>query len=316
MTKQNKTRRNALTACAVLAVGALTLTACGGSATGDISGGTKNTGSAAAKTKTGQAGVEARSHAATSVAGVEYVAMGSSFAAGPGIPPGSTSGGTACGRSDANYAGIVARDTGANLTEVSCSGATTANILTSAQGAHPPQIDAVTSSTRLVTITIGGNDVNYLGSLSTYSCQTSGGTNCGTVDQSAINQTFDVLTDRLESVVNAVYDKAPEADVYLVNYLTVLPDAGTCANVPLTADQLAFGQSIATRLADATATAADDTGATLVDVAAASQGHDACSSDPWVETYRPASGRTPYHPNERGMEAAASMVKSALEASE
>ncbi|MFD7505880.1 GDSL-type esterase/lipase family protein [Streptomyces sp. NPDC059850] len=250
-------------------------------------------------------------------AGLEYVAMGSSFAAGPGIPPGQPGGGaTACGRSVNNYPSIVARDTGAHLTDVTCSGATTANILNRGQSGQPPQIDAVTSTTRLVTITIGGNDVNYLGSLGAYSCQTGGGTNCGTVDQSAIDQTFGLLTDRLKNVVNAVHGIAPDADIYLVNYFTLLPDAGTCAGAPLTTDQAAFERGVASRLANATASAAEGTGATLIDLAAASRSHDACSPDPWVEAYRPAAGRVAYHPNENGMRAAARLVKSALKAPE
>lgn len=251
--------------------------------------------------------------AAVAAAGLEHVAMGSSFAAGPGIPPTQPgSGAAACARSANNYPSIVARDTGANLTDVSCSGATTANLLTASQNGQPPQVQAVNASTRVVTVTIGGNDVNYLGSINTYSCQTSGGANCGSVDQDAINETFPSLAGRIENVVNAIHSAAPQAHVYLVNYFTILPDSGVCTDVPLTGDQAAFERSIASRLADATATAAAATGADLVDLAAASHGHDACAADPWVETYRPAAGRSTYHPNEAGMRAAASLVESAL----
>ncbi|MBM9502951.1 ricin-type beta-trefoil lectin domain protein [Streptomyces sp. KK5PA1] len=260
-----------------------------------------------------QAQLEPRA-AAVAASGLDYVAMGSSFAAGPGIPPAQTgSGAEACARSAGNYASIVARETGANLTDASCSGATTANVLTVSQSGQPPQVQAVTAATRVVTVTIGGNDVDYLGSINTYSCQTGGGTNCGSVDQNAINQTFPALAGRIEDVVNAVHGTAPQAHVYLVNYFTILPDSGACTNVPLTADQAAFERSIASRLADATAGAATATGATLVDLAAASHGHDACAANPWVETYRPAAGRSAYHPNEAGMRAAASLVESALE---
>ncbi|MFG2553999.1 SGNH/GDSL hydrolase family protein [Streptomyces sp. NPDC048581] len=206
----------------------------------------------------------------------------------------------------------MARDTGANLTDVTCSGATTANVLTTNQGSQPPQINAVNSGTDLVTITIGGNDVNYLGSMVTYSCQNSGGTNCGTVDQAAINTALGAVGQRIENVVNAVHARAPQARVLLVSYSTLLPDTGGCAGVPLTADQRVFERTVAQRLAQATITAANDTGATLVRLATASHGHDACAADPWVEKYKPASGRTTYHPNEAGMKAAASLVKSAL----
>ncbi|WP_202233025.1 ricin-type beta-trefoil lectin domain protein [Actinacidiphila reveromycinica] len=250
---------------------------------------------------------------AATAAGLDYVAMGSSFAAGPGIPPSQTgTGAAACARSQNNYASEVARDIGANLTDASCSGATTANVLTTDQAGQPPQIDAVTSSTKLVTVTIGGNDVDYLGSIDSYSCQTGGGSNCGSVDRTSIDQTFGVLAGRLENVVTAVHATAPQAKVLFVNYFTILPDSGVCTGVPLTADQAAYERSIASRLVDATATAAAATGATLVDLAAASHGHDACAATPWVETYTPAAGRSQYHPNEAGMSGAAALVESAL----
>ncbi|MFJ8537239.1 SGNH/GDSL hydrolase family protein [Streptomyces sp. NPDC093591] len=301
------TRRNALMACAALVVGALTLTACGGSPAADAAGRTSNAQLALAADSADS------TSASTTAAGLDYVAMGSSFAAGPSIPPvQSSNGAEACARSDNNYASLVARDIGANLTDVTCSGATTANILTTNQGSHPPQINAVTSGTDLVTVTIGGNDVNYLGSMVTYSCQNSGGTNCGTVDRAAIDTALGAMSGRIANVVNAVHARAPQARVLLVSYSTLLPDTGGCTGVPLTADQRTFERTVAQRLAQATITAANDTGATLVRLATASHGHDACAADPWVEKYKPASGRTSYHPNEAGMRAAASLVKSAL----
>ncbi|MBD0738679.1 glycosyl hydrolase [Streptomyces sp. CBMA29] len=248
-----------------------------------------------------------------SASGLDYVAMGSSFASGPGIPPLQTSpGASACGRSANNYASLVSRDLGANLSDATCGGATTANVLTTSQNGQPPQISAVTADTRIVTVTIGGNDVNYLGSIGTYSCQTSGGSNCGSVDRNAIDQTFGELAGRIENVVNAVHGAAPQARVYLVDYFTILPDSGVCSGVPLTDDQASYERGIASRLAAVTVTAANATGATLVDLAGASHGHDACAATPWVEKYTVAAGRTSYHPNEAGMRAAASLVESAL----
>jgi lysophospholipase L1-like esterase len=245
--------------------------------------------------------------------GSNYVAIGSSFAAGPGIPPVQPGGGAAaCSRSGNNYPSVVAREIGANLTDASCSGATTANVLTDGQSGQPPQISAVTSATQVVTATIGGNDVDYLGSLGAYTCQNDGGGGCGSVDRGAIDQTFPLLAGRIENVVNAVHNVAPGARVYLVNYFTILPGSGTCAGVPLNADQLAYERSIAARLESATSAAASATGATLVDLAAASRGHDACSADPWVETGHPPAGRSQYHPNEAGMRAAAASVEAVL----
>ena len=246
--------------------------------------------------------------------GLNYVAIGSSFAAGPGIPPvqpGDAA--AACSRSANNYPSVVAREIGATLTDASCSGATTANVLSDSQSGQPPQISAVTDATQVVTVTIGGNDVNYLGSLGAYTCQADGGSGCAGVDRDAIDQTFPQLAGRIENVVNAVHRVAPGARVYLVNYFTILPGSGGCAGVPLTADQLAYERSIAARLESATAAAASAAGATLVDLAAAGRGHDACSADPWVETGHPPAGRAQYHPNAAGMRAAAALVEAALE---
>ncbi|MFI9286200.1 ricin-type beta-trefoil lectin domain protein [Streptomyces werraensis] len=246
-------------------------------------------------------------------AGTDYVALGSSFAAGPGVPPlQSSDGADACARSANNYPSLVAHEIGADLTDVSCSGATTGHVLRDHQGARPPQIRAVTPDTRLVTVTIGGNDVNYLGSINAYSCQASGDSGCPTVDRDTIERTFPELPGRIADIVRAVHAVAPQARVYLVTYFTLLPDSGTCAVAPLTGEQATYERNIAARLAAATADAAAATGATLVDLAGASRGHDACSANAWVESYRPAQGRSTYHPNEAGMRAAADLVHAAL----
>ena len=246
--------------------------------------------------------------------GLSYVAMGSSFAAGPGISPAEPGGASGCARSAGNYANLVAEDLGANLTDMSCSGATTANILTDDQDGQSPQIDAVGSGTQLVTVTIGGNDIDYLGSLDTYSCQDTGGSNCGTVDTGAIDSALSGLTQSLENVVTAIRARAPQARVLLVNYFTVLSGSGSCAGVPFTASQAAFEESLAADLAQDTATAAATEGATLVDLAAASELHDSCSAAPWVNTYDVAPGLASYHPNATGMAAAAQLIQQSLAA--
>ncbi|MCP3802061.1 SGNH/GDSL hydrolase family protein [Allokutzneria sp. A3M-2-11 16] len=242
--------------------------------------------------------------------GAEYVAMGSSFAAGPGIPPSQPSSPTACGRSSKNYPSLAAAKLRLALTDVSCSGATTANLLTAPQHGQPPQVDAVTANTRLVSITIGGNDVNYVGSLFAYSCQTSGGgAQCPSVDQAAIDAALKTVHTKIGNVVTAVRNKAPRAKVLLVNYLTILPRTGpACTGVPLTQAQVDFERGVARRLADATRRAAAETGASVVDAASASAKHDACASTPWMEKYNPGQGRAGYHPTPTGMAAVADLV--------
>jgi len=261
------------------------------------------------------AGLALAPPSATAAVGDElaYVAIGSSFAAGPGIPSPQPSSPAGCARSTNNYPSVLARELGAGLVDASCSGATTANVLTSPQSGQPPQVDLVTDGTELVTVTIGGNDVNYLGSLGAYSCQDSGASGCGTVDTAAIDRAFVELPGRLRNVVTRIREKAPRATVLLVSYFTILPDSGACNGVPLTNEHLDYERGIAARLADATSAAAAATGATLVDLAAASHGHDACAADPWVEKYTVPSGTASYHPNANGMRAAAHLVERTLD---
>ena len=73
-----------------------------------------------------------------------YVALGSSYAAGPGIDPVID---RTAGRSGRNYAHLLAQAPGAELTDATVSGATTATILNTHQRTlgrrHPPQVRAV-----------------------------------------------------------------------------------------------------------------------------------------------------------------------------
>ncbi|RZQ61315.1 SGNH/GDSL hydrolase family protein [Amycolatopsis suaedae] len=242
-----------------------------------------------------------------------YVALGSSFAAGPGIPPPKPGGPAACGRSANNYATLVAARFGLRLVDATCSGATTADILTRSQHGQGPQIDAVTASTDLVTVTIGGNDVNYVGSLFAYACQNTGAPNCPDVDQDAMNTALAGVAGKIGDVIAAVHRKAPRARVLVVNYQTILPRTGpACEGVPLTPAQLRFERTVALRLAAATRLAAVSGRATLVDAAAASAAHDACAAQPWMERFTTSPGRVPYHPNAAGMAAVADLVGRAL----
>lgn len=104
------------------------------------------------------------SQSATVAPGSHYVAMRSSCAAGFGIQP-RVPGAGQCGRSELDYPHLVAAKLHLELDDVSCGGAVTANALNTSQGSAAPQIDALTSRTPLVTMTIGGNDVKYIGTL-------------------------------------------------------------------------------------------------------------------------------------------------------
>ena len=62
-------------------------------------------------------------------AGSRYVAMGSSFAAGPGLPVRAPGSPRRAARSASNYAHLVARNLALDLHDLTYSGATTGDIL-------------------------------------------------------------------------------------------------------------------------------------------------------------------------------------------
>jgi lysophospholipase L1-like esterase len=237
----------------------------------------------------------------------QYVAMGSSYAAGPGILPIVPASPLRCARSNENYAHILAREQGLSLIDVTCSGATTVDVIKGGQFGLPPQLDAVTPATELVTVTIGGNDVFYMANLIGLSCQrlSAVGGNCPVRADSEVEMRFAGLADSLREVVAGARRRSPQVRVVFVNYFTVLPEHGTCERAGLTGAQADHMRAVAARLAAITRQVAKESGAGLLDVAALSRGHDTCSPDPWVLGARREPGNLipPFHPTRAAMRA-------------
>ena len=259
-------------------------------------------------------------------AGSRYVAMGSSFGAGPGIPPRAPGSPRRVGRSASNYAHLVARDLGLDLHDVTYSGATTGDILRPSARGQPAQLDAVTSATRLVTLTAGGNDVGYLPRLTLASLPwplrllpRAGAQVAGFGDPAATDERFASLGRNLQEIARGVADRAPDCRILFVDYLTILPPDGAgppdgASPAPPPPAAIAdWGRVIVARLAATTQEAADAGGAGYVAASAASAGHHAWSAAPWTRRFhRSLRGGAPYHPNADGMAALASLVLAAL----
>lgn len=254
-------------------------------------------------------------------AGSHYVAMGSSFAAGPGIPAYYESPPTPCARSTGNYAHLLAARLSLSLTDVSCSGATTAHLSgprpVPAGPSIPPQLDALTADTRLVTVTIGGNDIGYIGRLNAAGCnmlaaQSYDKEKCASVpmpDEAA----YAVLAASMDSIAKEVRRRSPGARLVFVDYLTILPEAGDCEAARLFDFDARDSRDVARRLAAITAKAAADNGADILKASELSRGHDACSADPWMNGYPIWSGGgAPFHPNAKGMIAVADALEALL----
>ncbi|WP_226344056.1 SGNH/GDSL hydrolase family protein [Agilicoccus flavus] len=247
-------------------------------------------------------------------AGDHYVALGSSFAAGPGIRPHDRSAPRRAMRSRGNYPHLVAQAWGLRLTDMTFSGAT-ADGIAGADG-RPCQLDAVTAQTRLVTVTCGGNDVGYIGGLTLGAVPGSSWVpplRRGLSDvMTAADARFAVLPETFDRLFGRVRERAPQARLVVVDYLTILPPPGQ----PVRGVSRAvadWGRETAQRLARTTGEAAARAGATLVPASERSVDHHAWSAAPWTSgrTLRMGSG-SPFHPNRAGMAAAADLVTAAL----
>ena len=253
--------------------------------------------------------------------GDRYVAMGSSFAAGPGLDPRTAGAPRASGRSDNNYAHVATGRLGLVLTDVTYSGATTEDILVGSAG-QSAQIEAVTADTGLVTITAGGNDIGYLPALTfasfprpLRSLPAFRRRVAGLTDPASTDQRFADLHTSLTEVVRDVHVRAPAAEIVLVDYLSILPP-GPTADPRLAVlesrpggDLVLWGRSVANRLSTTFASVAAANGCSFLDVGARSQDHHAWSPDPWTRRFHLSlRGGAPYHPNAAGMAAVAHML--------
>lgn len=236
--------------------------------------------------------------------GDEYVAIGDSYTSAPGNGPSVDD----CLQTNENYPHNVATRLGLKLKDVSCGGAATKNVMapqTIRSTSRPPQGDAVSRDTDLVTISLGGGDVDALGHVA-FGCasvrtQDPAGAPCQTADSvggsSAIETEIAKTRQRLIAVIKQVAERAPHARIVVVGYPEFFPEAGPCTQLPLALGDYAFAHRINQLLVEAQAAAAARTGVEYVDVFAASRGHDMCAKDPWIAGLHPVRpGATALHP--------------------
>jgi hypothetical protein len=248
--------------------------------------------------------------------GAKYVALGSSFASGLGLPPIVDEG---CERSGGNYARKVADALRLDLTDVTCFGARTEHIEYAPQdagGTRPPQVDSLTADTALVTLTVGGNDVGYTRMVGDQACSTR--SECAGIapDEEGVRRALETIADKLVGTLYTITTRAPRATVLLVTYPQIVPSSGeTCEAIALSAEQARFSATAGQRLDQAFRDAAARSGVQLVDSYPASEGHSACSPEPWVSGHVPstaASGAAAFHPTVAGMRAQAELIIAAL----
>jgi hypothetical protein len=186
-------------------------------------------------------------------AGSEYVAMGDSYSSGWGADrtpsnltrDASVYDTTKCKHNTKNgnqY--LLARDMGLSLIDASCGGASTRHLLTVSQfSGVPPQINLVTSNTKLVTMTIGGNDTGLL-YLLTICIKTSGTCNPNGTTSHDVDKATAALPTNLNLIYQQIADKAPDAKVRQAGYPLIVSAPGepfgTCKSWLNASDQQLF----------------------------------------------------------------------------
>lgn len=236
----------------------------------------------------------------------QYVAIGDSYTAAPLVP--TTDPGDPCLRSDRNYPHLVARRLLViDLTDVSCSGADTRSIRrggTIFGREVPSQLVAVRPETDLVTLSVGGNVGDLFGTL-IVECteaararpQRSCADDLGAGGGDVLLDLLPRITRDVQALVDDVRSRAPDARVVVVTYPQIVPERGTCPELPLTARDYRYARTVNEGLARAVADGAEAAGVEWVDVFAATDGHDICARDPWVNGAETDPQRAlAYHP--------------------
>lgn len=244
-----------------------------------------------------------------------YVAIGDGFAAAPYV--GKTDAARGCQRGANGYPALVARRIGVQVTNVSCTGATTRAMLfrsaaPDGKGELEAQIDAVTPQTDLVTITAGISDENLL-QRGFFVCME---WPCAKyrIPAQQLGTDAETAGTQVTEIVRQVLQKAPDATIVLVGYPKIAPPKAGCAGLPtMDANQLIGVNYLFDQINNQMRGAAQQTGTEYADLGAATDGHDVCSTQPWVRGLRDPHGKQygllPLEPAQR---AAARAVIAAL----
>jgi lysophospholipase L1-like esterase len=259
---------------------------------------------------------------APGAAQAQWVGLGDSFAAGPLIPN-QTLNPLGCLRSTNNFARGAAAQTGRSLVDVSCSGARTDHMFapqSTDAGTNPPQLNAVTATTQVVSLQIGGNDIGFSEILENCATINPFGTPCRNryvrngVDE--LRARIANTAPKVDAVLTEIRRKAPGARIVVVNYASIVPRTGfgCWPQVPLAFNDVPYVRGIHEALNAMLADRAGRVGARVVNSYTPSV--DACKSSRtrWVEPLVPGNAAAPFHPNARGMAAIAPLVAAASNA--
>jgi lysophospholipase L1-like esterase len=231
--------------------------------------------------------------AAEAASSVQYVALGDSYSSGLGAGDYISSSGS-CDRSARAYPEQWAdANASASFVSVACAGATTADVLSS-------QVSALSASTTLVSITIGGNDAGFSSVMET--CVLSWTSTCVNAVSNAEAFIRNQLPALLDATLQTIRAHAPAAKIAVLGYpeLYDLSKSSTCIGLS-TRDRTALNGG-ADALDRALATAAAKNHDTFADVRGRFAGHEICDSGSWLNSVDIFAISSSYHPNASGQE--------------
>jgi lysophospholipase L1-like esterase len=240
---------------------------------------------------------------------LNYVALGDSVAAAPGVPDPALPAG--CHKSTNNYPAVLARRLNVKtFNDVTCSGATTENVTGRPQqtdgGAIAPQIDALEADTDLITITIGANDIELATDAKGCEVKSPHPTPC---TNEFIVGNVDRISDRITAqlgawgaLIDGVRAKAPHARLVMVGYGTFARPGGCFPEQPVLPRDADYLQSKVDELDDRQKQLAAGKGIDYFDTRPLTRGHDICAApgDRYFEGFVATGTGVPLHPNAFG----------------
>jgi lysophospholipase L1-like esterase len=228
---------------------------------------------------------------ASAASAVHYVALGDSYASGVGAGSYTSASGS-CDRSLNAYSQLWANaHAPASYVSTACSGAKTTDVTAN-------QLGPLSSTTTLVSLTIGGNDVGFSGVME--DCVLYSTDSCVAEVDAEDNTARSSLPGWLDTTYNAIRAHAPNAKVVVVDYPRFYHDLWYCVGLSSTDRQkINEGADVLDSVISAAATRH---GFAFADVRAAfANGHEICDgSSSWLHSVDWSDIGQSYHPNAAG----------------
>ncbi len=216
-----------------------------------------------------------------------YAALGDSFAAGVG------GGGQrdVCWRSDDGYPVLVGRTLGLDVAYEACLAAIVPDV-------ERFQLQSLGESTRLVTVTIGGNDIGFVPVL--IACaEPAWMRDSDPVIDTALHRLRTELPARLDRLLGVIVRRAPAARVVVTGYPRLFNGIDCNLATFFTGHEMSRMNVAADELAATISAAAARAGALFVDVLDDFAGHAVCDDPEWLNGVNlPIEGS--FHPNTLG----------------